>query len=504
MIYTNTDFGYETQLVNVEAYIRRGIPAIDMVGIADSAVKAVGQRVKAAITNCGLTFPTERVIVELSPCDLKKEGGRYDLPIALAILSNQEGIETDIFCAGELELSGNIRPVKAVSAGLSICKNTSYAILPLANQNDTVPLGVKVFYTNSLFHAYNAMKSIGTENEKDFFKEVKQTEISSEIEFYETEDDESLNNLKPREDQKDSWNFLKYAMAVSVAGHHHIITTGKVDSGRTFVMQHFPNLLPKLIKTDETERIYSIAGLNYYSNYDKRRRPFRMPHQTATIEGMCGGGVNCRPGEVSLAHNGVLFLDETAEFRSSVLQMLRVPINNHSITLSRAGRTVVYPANFTLAMSTSPCPCGNYGSKTNICLCSETARVRYWQKFSLPLLDTVAIRVNMNDTPKDFKNYSQDELRAKIKKAWETQFARGCNFNNDLQDKNCLNEITENAKFILSEKIKQFGLLNTQAEYILKLARTVADMEGHKEIYREDMEMALNLNLGFEKIKKVM
>lgn len=507
MICTNTDFGYETQLVNVYTYLRNGIPSVDMVGIAESAIKSVRERVKVAITNSGLNFPNERVIVELSPCDIKKDGGRYDLPIALSILAEQEKINADVFCVGELELSGHIRPVKSIYSGLRFlnCENKPYAILPLANSNETIPQGVKVFYAEHLFDAYNAMKSIGTENEKDFFSEIEKAETSSEIEFYETEDDESLDSLKPKEEQKDSWNFLKYAMAVSIAGHHHIITSGKVGNGKTLVMQHFPNLLPKLIDTNATERIYSVAGLSYYSNYDKRKRPFRMPHQTATIEGMCGGGVNCRPGEVSLAHSGILFLDEAAEFRSSVIQMLRVPLENHSITLARAGKSTVYPANFILSMTTNPCPCGNFGSKDKICLCSLRARELYWKKFSSPLLEKIAIRVDMNNPPKDFKNYSQDELRAKIKKAWEAQFAREKQvFNDSLKvgQSNCLNEITEKAKKLFCSKAEQLTL--RQSGYILKLARTVADMEGHKEIYLEDMNMALTLNSGFEEIKKAM
>lgn len=509
-IYTNGKFGYECPLVEVETDLREGLPATDIIGLADNEVLETKERIKTVFKNCGLDFPQKRVLMALSPFDLQKTGGRYDLVIALSILaeSHKEEIAKDVslFTVGEFELSGDIRVVSAVRGGLvnAYEKDVMYAILP-RNTSETVPNGMKVYYATSLTDAYLAMKSIGKENEKDFFKEINRMETTDKVEFYETTKKESLDCLSPNEEQKDSWNFLKYAMAVSVAGHHNIITVGNEGCGKTLVMQHFPSLLPKLkdFEQFQNEKIYSLAGL-VGKYYDKSKRPFRMPHQTASIEGMCGGGVNLRPGEMTLANNGVLFLDESAEFRTSVLQMLRVPLENRSIMLSRAGRSTVFPANFILAMATNPCPCGNFGSKNKVCLCSASAVEHYWKKFSAPLLDRVAVRVDMNNVPKDFTNYSQDELRAKIKRAWEAKMAREQpKFNNDLNEaeiENLAHKITEKAKTLFSDTVKGENLTHRQSNYILKLARTVADMEGHEEIYFKDMQMALSLNLRFNEL----
>lgn len=511
-IYTNGNFGYECPLVEVETDLREGLPATDIIGLADNEVLETKERIKTVFKNCGLDFPQKRVLMSLSPCDLYKVGGRYDLTIALSILaeSHKEEIAKDVslFTVGELELSGDIRLVSAVEGGLANAheKGVMYVILP-RNTSESIPNGMKVYYATSLTDAYLAMKSIGKENETAFFKEINRIETTGKVEFYATTKKENLDSLSPNEEQKDSWNFLKYAMAVSVAGHHNIITVGDVDCDKTLVMNHFPNLLPKLMDLEQfqNEKIYSLAGL-VGKYYDKSKRPFRMPHQTASIERMCGGGVNLRPGETTLANNGVLFLDESAEFRTSVLQMLRVPLENRSIMLSRAGRSTVFPANFILAMATNPCPCGNFGSKNKVCLCSASAVEQYWKKFSAPLLDRVAVRVDMNNVPKDFANYSQDELRAKIKRVWEAQMARELpRFNNDLNEaeiENLAHKITEKAKTLFSDTVKNENLTHRQSDYILKLARTVADMEGHEEIQLEDMQISIKFNSGFSDILK--
>lgn len=507
-IYTNAVFGYECPLVEIETDLRKGSSVVDIVGLADNAVKETRQRIKSAFLNCGLEFPEGKVLMSLSPYDLKKEGGRFDLPMALSVLAehNKDRLkDIQVFALGELKLCGDIRYVNAVGAGVLSAKRNGieYAVLPIGTE-ENIPDGMKVYYATSLTDAYFALMSIGTEKEIGFFKEIKNIEITDEIEFAETTDKTDLDKLVPTEKHKDSWYFLKYAMAVAVAGHHNIITSGMPGCGKTLLMQYIPSLLPKLTKSEmqTNDRIYSIAGLagKYLS---RRQRPFRQPHQTASIESMSGGGFNCRPGEIALANNGVLFLDEAAEFRTTVLQLLRVPLENRKITLSRAGRFTVFPANFLLAMAVNPCPCGNFGAKDKICLCSQHAIELYWKKFSAPLLSKIAIRIDMNNAPKNFPNHSQDELRAKIKIAWEKQFSRDKCFCNDLQDKSCLNEITEKAKLLFCQQKEQYKLTNGQAEYILKLARTVADMEEHSEIYLEDIAMALTLNLGLEEIKNL-
>lgn len=294
-------------------------------------------------------------------------------------------------------------------------------------------------------------------------------------------------------DKIEGMNGLKYAMAVAVAGRLNLLAVGKPGCGKTMVLQCMPQLLPNLSDEEKvtTDRLYSLAGMNYKDNH----RPFRMPHQTCTIEGACGGGANCHPGEISLAHNGVLFLDEAAEFRSSVLQMLRVPLETHQITLSRAGRTTVYPARFQLVMATNPCPCGNYGVKDRICLCSARAIEQYWKKFSAPLLDRIHIMWNCDD--KDtYPKLTVEELRRLIKTAYEMQVERG-EFNGNLTDPSkyemIANTLTDCAKKILDTEINHNDWSPRKVRNIVMTARTIADMYGWEEINDFSINEALDL-----------
>lgn len=299
--------------------------------------------------------------------------------------------------------------------------------------------------------------------------------------------------------------FLKYAMAVAISGHHNIAVCGKSDA--TLALRHLECLLPPLSESEKksVEQIYSLVNL--IKKGDEIKRPFRQPHQTASLEGMVGGGVNLRPGEITLAHNGVLFLDEAQEFKTSVLQLLRVPLEAKTISLAKAGRSVTFPADFLLAMKVNPCPCGNFGSKTNACLCSARAIEMYWKKFSAPLLDKITICVDMNNLP-DFPNYSLEELKQKIEKAIQTQKSRNQKrLNNDLSTEECAEwwQIkTEKAQERLSVEAKNKDLSQRQCLAILKLSRTIADMENHDLIYLDDMETAIKLNQGFDNIKNLV
>ena len=260
------------------------------------------------------------------------------------------------------------------------------------------------------------------------------------------------------------------------------------------MLQKMPQLLPKLMddETESVNRIRSIAGI--LNGELSRTRPFRVPHQTASIEGMCGGGINCRPGEISLAHNGVLFLDEAAEFRSSVLQMIRVPLESDFITLSRAGRSTTYPAKFQLLMATNPCPCGNFGAEGKICLCSVRAVEQYWRKFSAPLLDRVSIRFFCNKTGKASKKWRLKELRGMVERAWKVQYERqGC-LNQDV-DGNVVEDVLVKFKDLFPTDASSRALHN-----MAKVARTIADMECRSEVENGDVYRAVELHgkLAFE------
>ena len=478
-IYTFNPFGYDGSIVTVEADLRKGIPAVDIVGLADGAVKESREKMKAAIRNNGFELPAGRILISLSPCDLKKEGAGFDLPIALAVLAEKEEYprsqSAKVMVIGELELSGKLRPVKAIYPALvsAVEYGIKYAIVPKGSET-AVPNGINVEYADDLREAYDALCRVDEDEcyGNDSEEEKKEETTEMKIEF----DEIPENNL----DSVEGHNGLKYAMAVAVAGRHHLLAYGAPGCGKTMVLQHLPELMPKLLpeESQSTTRIHSIAGLPSPNEGFKTDRPFRMPHQTASIEGMCGGGAHVRPGEISLAHNGVLFLDEAAEFKTGVLQMLRVPLECNSITLSRAGRTTVYPAKFQLVMATNPCPCGNYGSKDKICLCSAKSVEMYWRKFSAPLIDRVGIRFDCN-AEDNSTSFSLEELRRMIKSSWEVQYKRQGKLNQYLtiEEVNTL-KISEFAKKALDEATEKYGYSPREVANILKIARTLQDMRG--------------------------
>ena len=399
MIYSFNNWGYEGSIVSVEVDLRHGIPATDIVGISDGAVKETRERVQSAIRNSGLEYPNERVLISLSPADLKKEENVFDLSIALGVLQKQ--FTEDVLIMGELELSGAIRPVRGVHAACStaLTSGIQYAIVPTENLNEALETGIRAFGCDTLYEAYKLPDALSTRQIATVSK------YDNTISF--REPDEKLS-IKMTEKEM-------LALVVGASGRFNMMFAGSPGSGKTMLMQYMQYLTPSLTEEESksVKRIYYLAG---YGNKDGNKvyPPFRMPHQTASIEGICGGGPNCRPGELTLAHNGVLFLDEAAEFRSSVLQMLRVPLENKTITLSRAGRCTTYPANFQLLMACNPCPCGNYGSKDKICLCSAKEVELYWKKLSGPLLDRVPIKIHIDPSEGEREEYSLEELQTYV------------------------------------------------------------------------------------------
>lgn len=413
MIYSFSPFGYDGSIVSVEVDLRRGIPATDIVGLADSEVKETRERVQCAIRNSGLEYPSERILISLSPADLKKEGTGFDLSIALGIL--QKNFTENVLVMGELYLSGGIRPVRGVHAACStaLASGIMYAIVPTANLDEALATGIKAFGCDTLYDAYKLPDALSTR------KVASLVEYDNTISF--REPDEKLS-IKMTEKEM-------LALVVGASGRFNMMFFGSPGSGKTRLMQYMQYLTPSLTEEESksVKRIYSLAG---YGNKDETKvyPPFRTPHQTASIEGICGGGPNCRPGEITLAHNGVLFLDEAAEFRSSVLQMLRVPLENKTITLSRAGRSTTYPANFQLFLALNPCPCGNYGSKDKICFCSAKSVDMYWKKLSDPLLDRVPIRLHIDPSEGERKEYTLEELQSYVKRATEESRLLGITF----------------------------------------------------------------------------
>ncbi|MFA6857627.1 MAG: YifB family Mg chelatase-like AAA ATPase [Treponema sp.] len=531
-IFSFSPFGYEGSLVTVEVDLRRGIPAIDIVGLADGAVKESRERMRAAIKNSRFEFPPERVLISLSPADMKKEGAGFDLAIALAVLEAKESggyyynesvhktpgcksdakrnrfttvTSDDVLVMGELELSGKVRSVRAVHAAASTAAagGIMRCIVPAADADEAreVP-GMKVYGADSLEGAFNAL------SHPEFFTERGDSVENAFVPAGCTELNGVLFPPVPAGCEFADiigQSFLIRGLQIAAAGGHNLLAVGAPGCGKTMALQKFSALLP-LLTVEEAQpvtRIYSLAGLMPNQEPLIRIAPFRQPHQTATIQGMCGGGPYCIPGEISLAHNGVLFLDEAAEFRSSVLQMLRVPIESGRVTLARAGRSTVYPASFQLLMAANPCPCGNFGSKNKVCLCSARAVEQYWKKFSAPLLDRIDIRIPVENIPVSFdrnlsescaRRLSTEVLRKGIARAVVIQRNRqGCR-NARLTPQNVTEYccMMSGARSLLDVAAARYSFSPRAVSSCLKLSRTIADMSGDEIIGEEHMREAVN------------
>jgi magnesium chelatase family protein len=521
-IFSFSPFGYEGALVAVEVDLRRGIPAVDVVGLADGAVRESRERMRSAIRNSGFEFPLERVLISLSPADLRKEGAGFDLAIALAVLDSKKTLHQNggdsqsasgaanplcipsdsvpVLVMGELELSGLIRPVRGVhaAAATAAASGITHCIVSAANGDEAREVtGMHVFAAQNLVEAFDALYhtenfTAGTQNEKNAFVPPKSVGIDGVLFPSENPEYEFGDIIGQK--------VLVRALQVSAAGSHNLLAYGPPGCGKTLAIQRFSELLP-LLTVEEAQsvtRIYSLAGILSPSEPLMRIPPFRMPHQTASIEGMCGGGINCRPGEISLAHNGVLFLDEASEFRTSVLQMLRVPLESGQITLSRAGRSTTYPAQFQLMLAANPCPCGNYGTSGKICLCSAQSVEKYWGKFSGPLLDRIDIRVPVTDvTDEDSRaqNESTADLRRSIASAVRIQRTRQGKRNARLNPQ----EIYEfchpspEAQRLLDSAARSNSFSQRAVSSCLKISRTIADMEGSSAITAAYMQEAIKL-----------
>lgn len=520
-IYSFSPFGYEGSLVAVEVDLRRGIPAIDMVGLADSAVKESRERMKSAIRNSGYEFPPERILISLSPADLKKEGAGFDLPIAIAVLiakNNSDPESNDDFnqnCSptnpqpknsgpsllilGELELNGKVRPVRGVHAAVTTAKYTgiNYCIVPTANASEAREVsGMKVFGADNLNQAFEALNNLELFTEKSSSPNIALNGFPKEaieingIFFPPVEPGFDFADIKGQE------NLIR-ALQIAAAGGHNVLSYGAPGCGKTLSMQRFSSLLPYLSqeKSQSVTRIYSLAGLLPSDTSIINRPPFRMPHQTATIEGICGGGQRLNPGEISLAHNGVLFLDEAAEFKTSVLQMLRVPLESGQITLSRAGRSTTFPAKFQLLMATNPCPCGNFGSKEKICLCSARSVEQYWKKFSGPLLDRIEMRVRVENKIDAAPSKSTDELRKEIASALKIQKFRQGFYNAEMTPAEIVEycSLDSQCENYMEKAAEKFQFSPRGVAGCIKVARTIADMEEMENISINHLREAVEL-----------
>ena len=432
-IVSFASFGYEGEIIKVEADLRRGLPIIDIVGLPGSAVKEARERMRAAITNSHLPFPQERILINLSPADQRKEGSGFDLPIALAVLQADRPLDTPVMVIGELELSGKVRPVRGVLGAMlsGAAAGIEYFIVPKENEAEArIQEGVRIFGVETLQEALerlyeieSALRAAGTHGDTEpgaaqaaagftmgsfpaaaatAQKDIRSiqalgrfTPSWSEPTAADTAANTGTGGLF---EEVYGQPELVRALHIAAAGGHSVLAYGPPGCGKTLSMQRFASLLPDLDpKTaEEVTHIYSIAGLlPHHSGHDVRikRPPFRMPHPNASLEGMIGGAGKCMPGEISLAHGGTLFLDEAVQFKQTVLQTLRAPLETGTVTLSRAGRASTFPARFQLLMALNSCPCGNLGADGKVCTCMPAVVEQYWKKLTAPLIDRIDLRI---------------------------------------------------------------------------------------------------------------
>lgn len=517
-IMSFSPFGYEGALVTIEVDLRRGIPAVDMVGLADNAVRESRERMRAAIRNSGFEFPVERVLISLSPADVKKEGAGFDLAIALAVLHKKEhpeyGIAKDAaLVMGELELSGRIRAVRGVHAALSTAREYGIrnCIIPAENAAEaSVFSSMKIFPVRFLTDAFELFSKLASESEQKDADVGTACTLSNACANMKDEP-VVFSDFPSQADYREisGQGFLIEALQIAAAGRHNLIAYGPPGCGKTLALSRFYTLLPRLTHEEAltVTRIYSIAGLLTSGTRILQDPPFRMPHQSSTAEGIIGGGIHCRPGEISLAHNGVLFLDEAADFRISVLQALRVPLEEGKITLSRAGRSTEYPAHFQLLLAANPCPCGNFGSTDKICLCRPQAVEQYWRRFSAPLLDRIDIRVALIGSGESAKTQqdgahgffsgeqrlSTAQLREAIADATAIQRKRQGKPNARLEAAEIRQfcPLGEEAERFLTESARRFAFSARGIHSCIKLARTCADTEKSARIQKHHMEKAV-------------
>lgn len=471
--------GVDAVPVEVEVDVSPGLPAFTVVGLPDQSVSEARERVRAAVRNAGLPFPAARITVNLAPADLRKEGPLYDLPIALGVLAAQGALSPDALSgylvAGELALDGTLRPIAgAVNLALLAGELGLRALLPAGNADEAALIEqVEVYGAATLREAVGHLSG-------QQVLEAAQAQPAAEP-------DDLWPDLADLRGQAAA----RRALEVALAGGHNLLMVGSPGSGKTMLARRAPGLLPPLTPPEalEVTRIHSAAGLLTLRGTFSRHAPFRAPHHTVSDAGLIGGGSIPKPGEVSLAHRGLLFLDEFPEFSRKALETLRQPLEDGSVVISRARATVQYPARFQLLAAMNPCPCGHFGDPEKPCTCTPAERTRYAGRLSGPLLDRVDIvqkvpRLTVDELTRAPQPEASAPVRARIAQARERMIARQGGRNSDLAGQALREHAALGAgpQAFAQAAARQLGLTGRGYDRVLRVARTVADLSGSSDI----------------------